>query len=192
MIWKPVKDYEHEYEIREDGKLRSIDRFYEANRNGKIFQYRIKGKELKPSLQDGYLSMELVKNGKSKKLQIHRLVYSTFIGNLQNGLVVHHKDHNKLNNHYSNLEQISQKEHNLLHKHDGPNKGGKTPKEYIDKIKKIKSEKIFPRCEEAYLLKEKGINYIEIAKILNIGPRQVYYLIARYKSIKNINMEKTA
>lgn len=56
----------------------------------------------------GYLSIELFKNKKSKRLLIHRLVAQAFIDNPDNLPVVNHKDENKQNNHANNLEWCTQ------------------------------------------------------------------------------------
>lgn len=59
----------------------------------------------------GYLTVTLVddKNFRSPR-KVHRLVYLTYVGPLKDNLVVDHKDDNKLNNHYSNLQQITSSE----------------------------------------------------------------------------------
>ena len=52
----------------------------------------------------GYLSVRLSMNGKPIRKFIHRLVAEHFVEGYEEGLVVNHKDGNKTNNHYSNLE----------------------------------------------------------------------------------------
>ena len=52
----------------------------------------------------GYLSVELFKNGRSKRLLIHRLVATAFIPNPDNLPCVNHKDESRNNNHVDNLE----------------------------------------------------------------------------------------
>jgi len=72
---------------------------------------------------NGYCIIELNKNKVSRRHLIHRLVYDNFIGDLIKGKLIHHKDENKKNNHYFNLEQISFITHNNIHKHEAWNKG---------------------------------------------------------------------
>lgn len=61
-----------------------------------------------------YLSVCLSVDGKKKYLQIHRLVALAYCSGYFPGAVVNHKDGNIHNNHYSNLEWVSQKEN--IHK----------------------------------------------------------------------------
>ena len=50
-----------------------------------------------------------------KDYKIHRLVAQAFLPNPEEKPIVHHKDHNKLNNHYSNLEWATAKENALAY-----------------------------------------------------------------------------
>jgi hypothetical protein len=69
---------------------------------------------LKPGLigdeNKKYLAVDLVLNGKRKMHKIHRLVSMGFIENPNNKPQVNHKDGNKLNNHFNNLEWVTSKE----------------------------------------------------------------------------------
>ena len=56
------------------------------------------------------------RNGKGYE---HKMVYEYFSGTkIQDGYIVHHKDGNKLNNEYENLELMSSKEHKIIHMDD--------------------------------------------------------------------------
>jgi hypothetical protein len=61
--------------------------------------------------KDGYLYLRIA----GKKWLIHRLVFATFCSPLVPGLVICHRDGNKLNNRVENLLQATQRE-NILHK----------------------------------------------------------------------------
>ena len=55
-----------------------------------------------------YLTVALVSdNGDRSPRKVHRLVYSTFCGELIPGMEIDHKDFNRHNNYYTNLQQIS-------------------------------------------------------------------------------------
>ena len=101
-IWKPIKDYENEYEISNYGEVKSLAR------------NTTKGKILKSFLQNGYLRVMLSKNNKKRWYSIHRLVAETFILNSENKPQINHKDGNKLNNHVDNLEWCTASE-NIVH-----------------------------------------------------------------------------
>ena len=62
---------------------------------------------LKPYLCGrGYLYVEI--NGKNRR--VHKLVADAFLPKDEGLTVVHHKDHNKLNNRLENLERTTQSE----------------------------------------------------------------------------------
>lgn len=88
--WKSVKNYEGLYEVSNQGTVRSI-------RNNIV---------LKTSGNRGYQRCILCNNGKQEIVSIHRLVYASFIGELNDSLVIDHIDGVKDNNRPENLQQI--------------------------------------------------------------------------------------
>lgn len=87
---------------------------YGINRNGDIFSY-ISNKTIKPSLhRDGYLQVYLCKNGIRKNIKIHRLVAQTFVPNTSNKPQVNHKNGNKKDNYFENIEWCTSSE-NIKH-----------------------------------------------------------------------------
>lgn len=90
----PIKGYEHNYVIDFYGNVYSIkDRFgYDRIRKMNIVNH------------NGYNTVMLTKNGRHIREFIHRLVASTFIPNPNHYRCVNHKDENKQNNYYHNLE----------------------------------------------------------------------------------------
>lgn len=92
-IFKDIEGYE-EYQISNFGRVKSLN----YNRTGKE-------KILKSySNTDGYLQVDLYKQGKRKGFKIHRLVADTFLDNPNNYEEVNHIDEDKTNNHVTNLE----------------------------------------------------------------------------------------
>lgn len=67
---------------------------------------------LKGGMNKGYHFYSIYFRGKQYIFYTHRLVAEYFIPNPDNLPIVHHKDGNKLNNFYLNLEWVSTKEHN--------------------------------------------------------------------------------
>ena len=94
---KHLDGYDYDY---------SIDEFGNVFKNGKKMCWSDNGL--------GYQRIRLLKNHKRISIYIHRLVYQTFIGEIPEGYEINHIDHNKSNNHISNLELVSHSEN--MHK----------------------------------------------------------------------------
>lgn len=105
LSFKQLKE-DKDYLIYEDGRLYS-------KKSNKFLLGKIDNV--------GYLTYSLSITDKlsisGRKLQkmmyAHRLVAKYFLPNVNNLPYVHHKDENKLNNHYSNLEWVTPSENNL-------------------------------------------------------------------------------
>ena len=76
--------------------------------------------------RDGYVLVNLYKNGISKNLLVHRIVAKAFIPNPNNLSQINHKDGNKQNNRIDNLEWCSAKE-NITHTYKKLNRNGISP-----------------------------------------------------------------
>lgn len=101
-VWKDVSGYDGYYQISNVGSIRSLDR-QEAQTNGHPMTY--KGDVMKPCKDGkGYRFVYLSRNGKRKMYKIHRIVALEFIPNPCNYEQVNHKDGNKDNNSFDNLE----------------------------------------------------------------------------------------
>lgn len=85
--WKQIKGYEGLYWISNFGNIK--------NNNKLLHPYQH---------TDGYLFIDLYKNGNKKTMSIHRLVATHFIDNPNNYPYVNHKDEQKNNNNVCNLE----------------------------------------------------------------------------------------
>ena len=96
-IWRSVKDYEGLYEVSNWGRVRNC-------RTGCVLR---PGKH-----RDGYLQVNLYKDGVMKRCYVHRLVATAFIPNPDNLPQINHKDENKENNRIENLEWCNCKYNN--------------------------------------------------------------------------------
>lgn len=152
-IWKDIKDYEGLYQVSNLGRVKSIERQVERNRNGKVFYLSVPEKILKENYTKTTerhpmkrATVELWKENKRKRYFIHRLVAEAFIENPLNKPQVNHIDGNPLNNKISNLEWTTNKE-NTQHAYDN---GLMKPKG-TKPIKAIKDDEIllFDSCGEA-------------------------------------------
>lgn len=107
ILIKPIRGWEDRYSITNDGRVYS----YFSN------------KYLNPVLdKDGYATVNLSRDGISRKYKIHRLVAEAFVDNLDDKNEVNHKDFNRNNNWFENLEWVTQEENddwNKLHGHRG-------------------------------------------------------------------------
>lgn len=85
--WRDIAGYEGLYQVSDWGNVRSLDRII----NTKKKKRRYKGRMLKlTNKADGYVSVNLWKNGKNKNCTVHRLVANAFIPNPENKEQVGH------------------------------------------------------------------------------------------------------
>ena len=91
---------------------------YAVTSCGKVWSHR-SNKFLKPSAdKDGYLIVNLHKNGKVKCFRVHRLVATAYLLNPDNLPQVNHKDECKTNNCLQNLEWCNAKYNNNYGTHN--------------------------------------------------------------------------
>ena len=84
--------------------VKGYEGLYAVTSCGKIWSYR-RQKFLKPVCEkNGYLRVNLYKDGKMKHYCVHRLVTEAYIPNPDNLPQINHKDENKTNNCLQNLE----------------------------------------------------------------------------------------
>lgn len=90
--WKDILGYEGVYLISDHGRVKVLS-------TGYIRKYHITPK--------GYQRLQLSKDGKPKSFFIHRLVANAFLDKKEDQPQVNHIDCDKTNNHYLNLEWVS-------------------------------------------------------------------------------------
>ena len=115
MEYRDIIEYKGLYKISEYGDIIHLPRKVNSTRS--INKFRItKEKKLKTQTNKyGYNYIILANSfGKRKHYFIHQLVAKTFLDNPNNYISINHKDENKTNNHYSNLEWCSIKYNNLF------------------------------------------------------------------------------
>lgn len=103
--------------------MRDIDGYegiYMIDESGNVYATRYKEpKIISPFFSKGrngenkYKRVSLSKHGIRKKYFVHRLVAETYCDGHREGLIVNHKDGNKTNNHFSNLEWVTYSENNI-------------------------------------------------------------------------------
>jgi len=131
-IWKEIEDFDGVYFVSNYGRVKSIDRLIIRSDGVHI---QTKGRVLIPRpATNGYMFVNLSKNGKSKNYSIHRLVATYFLNKIINKNEVNHIDGNKENNYVYNLEWCTRKENsahasrnNLYNPHCKGKFGGLNP-----------------------------------------------------------------
>lgn len=86
-IWKDIPGYDGKYQVSNFGRIRSFNTI-----NGEVVIRKLN------KHTEGYLKVDLWKNGRVKSKYVHRLVAEAFIPNPHNLPCVNHKDEDKANN----------------------------------------------------------------------------------------------
>lgn len=134
-IFKDIENYEGLYQISNFGRVYSLisKKFMSPVSNG-----------------NGYLSVNLSKNGKLKHCYIHRLVASTFIPNPSNLPQINHISEIKTENFVSNLEWCTPKYNCNYGSHTERIKQNPNWKKSREKSLKAASEKHFKKSSSIY------------------------------------------
>lgn len=103
--WRPVPGYEGIYEASTDGIVRSLTRLVSHPRLNK---QTVIGRVLKQCARpNGYLCVQISRDGKQSPVSVHRLVASAHIGQIQNGMHVDHKNGVRTDNRLENLRIVT-------------------------------------------------------------------------------------
>jgi len=109
-LWKPVIGFEDCYEVSSSGVVKTTSR--RPGQQHEIGYVMKQGKK-----KDGYITVNLSRNNKHKRLTVHRIVMAAFVGPCPEGMEVNHKDGNKANNCLENLEYMTRQQ-NVHHAYD--------------------------------------------------------------------------
>lgn len=98
-VWLPIPEWEGLYEISNFGRARNA-------RNGRIKPHDLNNY--------GYARVQCYDGKRRSRPFVHRLVALLFVDGYSEGLIVNHKDNDRTNNMYYNLEWVTKTE-NLRH-----------------------------------------------------------------------------
>lgn len=153
------------------------DTEYYITDDGKIFR---NGKELKPYIlkKKGKPTYKMISIN-NKKHYVHRVVAELYVPNPDNKPQVNHIDGNKLNNHYTNLEWVTNSENRQHAIENGLMKHGEDYKH--TKL----TEKDIKWIRDYYIPKDPQFGGVALAKKFNVGTAQISRIInnKRWKHI---------
>lgn len=98
-IWRPVVGYEGWYEVSSTGRVKRVGRGAKVSTGGILRPSKNTNEYLRVALSAG--------DGNQKHIYVHKLVAQAFIGPRPDGHEVNHKDSDRTNARYENLEYVT-------------------------------------------------------------------------------------
>ena len=158
-IWRDIEGYEGLYQVSNMRRIKSLN----YNKSGKEGILKLRKDK------DGYLQLQLHKEGECKDYKVHRLVGQTFLENLEGLPEINHKDEDKTNNCVENLEWCSSE----YNKNYGT-RNKRVSKSLSKPLMCVETNEIFNSAQEAQ--EQTGIDASSIGKCAN---HRKYFRTAR-------------
>jgi hypothetical protein len=172
-IWRDIPDYEGLYQVSNLGRIKTLARETYTLSGRLLYRRKEKYRTIVHDTK-GYPMIILCKNSISKTYKIHRLVAKEFIPNPKNKPQINHKDGNKKNNYYKNLEWCTNSENQLHAFSTGLQKSPRGPIGMLGKLNS-KSKCILQFTQSGELIDEywgakeacrkTGVDYRSIHKV---------------------------
>lgn len=151
--WKPISFCPDRYEISNYGRVRRLKRKIMRSNGSPMV---LKEKIIKGWLnEDGYNVHKLYLEHGRANISAHRLCAWHFVGNPENKPEVNHKDGNKVNNFYKNLEFVTSSE-NVQHAFDNGlmENQARGERQHLSKLKANDIPKIRKMSSDGYFANE--------------------------------------
>jgi NUMOD4 motif/HNH endonuclease len=114
--WKPVPGWEGFYEVSDHGRVRGVDRIIQHGKHA----WTVRGKILAACMDGhGYYLVNLYRDSKPTKRNVHVLVAAAFLGPCPPGMEVRHGPKGKLDNAPANLSYGTRVENCQDRRRDG-------------------------------------------------------------------------
>lgn len=124
-LWKPVLGYDGFYEVSSRGRVRSVERIVRSSSRNGGFRRRPSKILRQNRKRNGYLTVDLCRDGVYKTTLVHRIVAEAFCEKTEGASQVNHINLNKEDNRAENLEWCTAKEnqrHARAHNAASPSK----------------------------------------------------------------------
>lgn len=145
---------------------------------------------LKPSIRKGYERVSLYSKGSRKHFSIHRLVGKYFVNNPNNKPQINHKDGNKRNNFYKNLEWCTNSENQIHAFKNGLQNRTINHKKQLKELHKVSKQNRRLSNKEVKEIRSKYIPYkypySKLAKEYDVSGKTIE-LIVKERRYKDVN-----
>jgi hypothetical protein len=119
---KKLKDVGNGYMLDNEGTIYSTKVHYRYNINGEMRE--VQPKKMKTGYYYAPIYNDVDRPNKKLFYRLHRLVWTTFVGEIPKGLEIHHKNHDKSDNRLKNLALVTHQQNMILwRKHQKKQKG---------------------------------------------------------------------
>lgn len=169
-IWKDIIGYEGLYQISNYGRIKSIERKVKYNNSFRNVKEKIRKSFIG---NQGYERIELSRDRKNKKYNVHRLVAETFIPNLFNKETVNHKNGIKTDNKVENLEWATRSENELHAYKTGLAKNTEKQRNAVRKYCKENYTKPIIQLDLEGNFIKKWKSAVEVMQILKINNKSI-------------------